>query len=225
MQLAYDNGNSAAPGTYYSGLQYNGNIAGTIWKSAGDGVARKYAFTYDNVNRLTGADFNQDNGSSFDKSAKIDFSVSGLSYDANGNIGSMKQVGFKVGGSGTIDSLIYSYLNNGASNKLLRVVDSADDQNSKLGDFHYNPTTKGTTDYIYDGNGSLMVDNNKGINYMSYNYLNLPQSIPVNGKGNISYIYDAAGNKTGDKTQDGYSTPCQATITNHNARVVSMHKK
>ncbi|HEX9513428.1 MAG TPA: RHS repeat-associated core domain-containing protein, partial [Puia sp.] len=192
----------------------------TIWKSAGDGVARKYAFTYDNVNRLTGADFNQDNGSSFDKSAKIDFSVSGLSYDANGNIGSMKQVGFKVGGSGTIDSLIYSYLNNGASNKLLRVVDSADDQNSKLGDFHYNPTTKGTTDYIYDGNGSLMVDNNKGINYMSYNYLNLPQSIPVNGKGNISYIYDAAGNKLVKTTVDSTSTPVKTTITTYMAGFV-----
>ena len=220
MQLAYDNGSSAAPGTYYSGLQYNGNIAGTIWKSAGDGIARKYAFTYDNANRLTGADFNQYNGSSFDKSAKIDFSVSGLNYDANGNILSMKQVGFKVGGSGTIDSLIYSYQNSGASNKLAGVTDGADDQNSKLGDFHYNPTTKGTSDYIYDGSGNLVVDNNKGINYMSYNYLGLPQSIPIKGKGNISYIYDAAGNKMVKTTVDSTNTPVKTTITTYLAGFV-----
>ena len=215
MQLAYDNGSSAAPGTYYSGLQYNGNIAGTIWKSAGDGVARKYAFTYDMANRLTGADFNQYNGSGFDKSAKIDFSVSGLNYDANGNILSMKQVGFKVGGSGTIDSLTYSYQNSGASNKLSGVTDGADDQNSKLGDFHYNPATKGASDYIYDGSGNLVVDNNKGINYMSYNYLGLPQSIPIKGKGNISYIYDAGGNKMVKTTVDSTSTPVKTTVTTY----------
>ena len=220
MQLAYDNGSSAAPGTYYSGLQYNGNIAGTIWKSAGDGVARKYAFTYDALNRLMGADFNQDNGSSFDKSAKIDFSMSGLNYDANGNILSMKQVGFKVGGSGTIDSLVYSYQNGNVSNKLMRVVDSADDQNSKLGDFHYNPTTKGTSDYTYDANGSLVVDNNKGITSINYNYLNLPQNIPIKGKGNIAYIYDAVGNKLVKTVVDSTSTPVKTTLTTYMAGFV-----
>jgi len=213
MQLAYDNGSSAAPGTYYSNLQYNGNLAGTIWKSAGDGVARKYAFTYDAVNRLTGADFNQYNGSSFDKSGGIDFSVSGLNYDANGNILSMKQVGFKVGGSGTIDSLTYSYMNSGASNKLAGVTDGSNDQNSKLGDFHYNLATKGSSDYIYDANGSLVVDNNKRVNYMTYNFLNLPQSIPITGKGSISYIYDAAGNKMVKTTVDSTSTPVKTTVT------------
>jgi len=162
---------------------YNGNIGGTIWKSAGAGINRKYDFTYDNMNRLTGADFNQANGSNFDKTAKIDFSVSGLSYDANGNIQVMKQVGFKVGGSGTIDSLVYSYQNSGASNKLIAVTDGANDQNSKLGDFHYNAATKGSTDYTYNSNGSLLSDNNKGISTITYNYLNLPQSTYIKGKG------------------------------------------
>ena len=220
MQLAYDNGSSAAPGTYYSGLQYNGNIAGTIWKSAGDGVARKYAFTYDAINRLTGADFSQYNGSSFDKSAGIDFSVSGLNYDANGNILSMKQVGFKVGRSATIDSLTYSYVNSGASNRLAGVTDGANDQNSKLSDFHYNPATKGTSDYTYDNNGSLVVDNNKGITSINYNYLNLPQNIPINGKGNIAYIYDAAGNKLVKTTVDSTSTPVKTTVTTYLAGFV-----
>ena len=220
MQLAYDNGSSAAPGTYYSGLQYNGNIAGTIWKSAGDGVTRKYAFTYDAVNRLTGADFNQYNGSSFDKSAGIDFSVSGLNYDANGNILAIKQVGFKVGGSGTIDQLTYNYMNNGASNRLSAVADAANDQNSILGDFHYNPTTKGASDYTYDNNGSLVVDNNKGITSINYNYLNLPQNIPITGKGNIAYIYDASGNKLVKTTVDNTTSPATTTLTTYMAGFV-----
>ena len=62
MELGYDKAASAASNTSYPNLQYNGNIAGTVWKTAGDGVGRKYDFTYDNVNRLTGADFNQDAG-------------------------------------------------------------------------------------------------------------------------------------------------------------------
>lgn len=84
MELGYDN--SASGITSYNSPQFNGNIAGTVWKSAGDGVSRKYDFTYDNVNRLTGADFTQDNGSGFVKPPTIDFSVPTVSYDANGNV-------------------------------------------------------------------------------------------------------------------------------------------
>src|SRR5207302_788044 len=115
--------------------------------------------------------------------------VSNLIYDANGNIGSMTRKGFKVGSpTATIDQLGYSYQAN--SNKLAGVFDGANDPNSKLGDFHYNPATKTSTDYLYDANGSLVTDNNKGISFITYNYLNLPQSISIKGKGTISYIYD-----------------------------------
>ncbi len=107
MELGYDKATSAAPGNAYATQQYNGNIEGTVWKSAGSGVNRKYDFSYDPVNRLTGANFNQYNGSNFDKSAKIDFSVNNLSYDANGNILTMTQEGFTVGGS-SAQSIHYS---------------------------------------------------------------------------------------------------------------------
>jgi hypothetical protein len=69
----------------YATAQYNGNINGATWKSIGDQEIRKFDFSYDAVNRLTAADFNQYT-SGFNKNAGIDFSVSGLSYDANGNI-------------------------------------------------------------------------------------------------------------------------------------------
>ncbi len=68
MELAYDNATSIA-GTTYTTPAYNGNIAGTVWKSAGDGIDRKYDFTYDNVNRLTGANFNQYVGATWGKSS------------------------------------------------------------------------------------------------------------------------------------------------------------
>jgi len=176
----------------YSASQFNGNISGMVWKSTGDDEIRKYDFTYDAVNRLTAADFNQySNG--FNKNAAIDYSVSGLSYDENGNINTLTQKGWKVGGSTTIDNLTYGY--NPNSNKLQAVTDASNDNSSKLGDFKYDPSTKTTTDYSYDGNGNLISDLNKKISTIFYNHLNLPDSIVVSGKGSVKYTYDALGNK------------------------------
>ena len=162
------------------------------------------------MNRLAGAAFVQNTSGSTWDNGYIDFSVSNLGYDANGNILSMNQNGFKIGGSAPIDQLTYSYQAN--SNKLSQVMDAVNDQNSKLGDFHYNPTTKGTADYSYDGNGNLNYDNNKAIDQIGYNYLNLPQQVHMNTKGNISYSYDAGGKKVKKVTMDSTSHHSTTTL-------------
>lgn len=150
MELGYDKTASAAGTTSYNIPEYNGNIEGTVWKSKGDGIARKYDFLYDNANRLTSAAFLQNTtGSAWDNSY-LNFTANNFSYDANGNILTMNQYGFKVNGSAIIDQLTYTYQTN--SNKLSKVNDAANDPLSKLGDFHYSDT-KGSYDYSYDGNG------------------------------------------------------------------------
>ncbi len=198
-ELGYDKQTAAVSGTNYSNLQYNGNIAGTIWKSAGDGLARKYDFTYDNVNRLTGANFYQYADGVWGRTAaggsgvSMDFSVAGLTYDANGNIMSMKQNGFKLGGSGPIDDLTYGY--KGVGNRLDYVRDTVNDPISVLGDFHYLAGKPGGSDYQYDGNGNLISDRNKRIGKISYYDNNLPNTIMFGSKGQIQYNYDVNGNK------------------------------
>jgi RHS repeat-associated protein len=195
-ELGFDKTASVAPGNSYLTPQYNGNVEGTVWKSAGSGLNRKYDFTYDQVDRLVGAAYLQNTtGTSWDKN-QVDFSVSNLSYDANGNILTMIQNGFLVGGSTAIDNLTYGYSAAG-SNKLMGVLDVApNNSSSQLGDFHYSGTkTNDTSDYTYDGNGNLLKDNNKAITAITYNYLSLVQLVHVQGKGNISYVYDAGGNK------------------------------
>lgn len=195
----------------YSSAQYTGNIAGTVWKSAGDQQVRKYDFTYDAVNRLTSADFNQYTSGAFNKTAGVDFSVSNLNYDASGNILSQTQKGWKVGGSVIIDSLAYHYNTN--SNKLLNVVDASNDPATLLGDFRSSSIytaalgtkTSSATDYSYDDNGNLVKDLNKdmvtnaGADGIEYNFLNLPQKITIKDgsgtKGTIEYTYDAMGSK------------------------------
>lgn len=209
FDLGYDKTDIASIGTYAAAL-YNGNINGTVWKSIGDQEIRKYDFGYDAVNRLTAADFNQYTGS-FNKDAGIDFSVSGLTYDANGNILSMKQLGWKAFSSITIDSMTYNYI--AGSNRLLNVIDGVNDATTKLGDFrtstlHPNSGSKNssTVDYAYDVNGNMVKDYNKdmvsysGANGVEYNHLNLVSKVTVkkdgsSNKGTIEYVYDAGGNK------------------------------
>ncbi len=124
MELDYDWG--------FASNQLNGNISGTKWRSKGDGEQRAYGFGYDPLNRLLFADFNQYSGSTWDKSAGIDFSTMmgngtdpSTAYDENGNIKAMLQLGWKMGGSNPIDSLNYTYYTN--SNKLKNVIDGRND--------------------------------------------------------------------------------------------------
>jgi len=204
LELGYDKPGSVLTNTPYLRQQYNGNIAGMTWRGAGDQVGRKYDFEYDAVNRFAKAYFNQNTSGSTWEHSTVDFSVYGfdadnnwqLKYDANGNLLTMIQQGYKPGGPGIIDALYYTYYS--GSNRLLQVWDDLNDSTSRLGDFHYNNPTKSkgvTIDYSYDPNGNLSSDRNKNISNIVYNYLNLPTIIYVTGKGHISYSYDAGGNK------------------------------
>ncbi|HYH14190.1 MAG TPA: RHS repeat-associated core domain-containing protein, partial [Flavisolibacter sp.] len=214
----------------YTNAQYNGNIGGMVWKSTGDDRVRKYDFTYDAVNRLTGAAFTQLKDGDFNLGDGIDFSVRGLSYDANGNILTMNQRGWTLEGSKTIDSLQYTYLT--SSNKLRNVLDRANDTATRLGDFRASalyqkvlPTkTTTATDYTYDAGGNLVKDLNKDIagkaaaNGITYNHLNLPQVIQVKKdsftlKGTITYSYDAGGNKLQKIVTDSTVQPAKVTTT------------
>ena len=184
LDLSYDYG--------FSQLQYNGNIAGTKWRSKGDGDQRAYGYTYDASNRLKKADFTQYTGG-WNTNAGINYTLDNVSYDGNGNITALKQYGLKVTTSMVIDDLEYKYLNTDFSNKLLSVKELGLGSNdNKLGDFTDLNTTN--DDYTYDNNGNLLTDKNKNITAISYNYLNLPQTITTT-KGIITYTYDASGRK------------------------------
>jgi RHS repeat-associated protein len=224
MELSYDWG--------FDANLFNGNIAGTKWRSRGDGKGRAYGLGYDAAGRLMYGDFNQYNGYAWDKNEGLDFSTvmgngtdPNTAYDENGNIKAMMQSGWQLGGSHPIDSLNYTYYTN--SNKLKNVIDGRNDPLTTLGDFRtssLSPYNTGKTntavDYIYDGNGNMTRDLNKDIGSQSadgiiYNHLNLPWQVKVRSatgtKGTITYIYDAAGNKLAKQTMDSASNVQTAT--------------
>lgn len=216
MQLGYDKD----PGMSSGGTkQYNGNISSILWKSAGDQQRRKYNFTYDAANRLMGAAFGQyvsGAGASavFNTSAGVDFSVNGLGYDYNGNITGMTQYGLKLNASAPIDKLIYTYET--GSNRLQKVTehpDIATDKNGKLGDFKDGGNTDGSADYDYNGNGSLIMDKNKGITSISYHSgMELPKLITT-ANGTIEYMYNYLNEKNWKKTIDNSITGKTITTT------------
>ncbi|MBC9929137.1 DUF6443 domain-containing protein [Chitinophaga qingshengii] len=214
-ELGYDQSASVIDGTAYAGPAFNGNISGTIWRSKNDNISRKYDFGYDRVNRLTQADFNQQNaGSSSWTNDQVNFSVRNLQYDENGNILFMKQEGLAGTASVTVDDLKYGYVAN--SNKLRFVTDRVNNPNSTLGDFK-EPVSDENTDYTYDANGNLMQDRNKGIASIQYNHLNLPEQITITGKGTISYQYDATGTKLRKTVADNTQSPVKTTVTDYMA--------
>lgn len=194
--LSYDYGFSAS--------QYDGSIAGVKWKSRGDGISRAFGYTYDTAGRILKADFTQQNqGSTAWTADKVDFSVKGLAYDGNGNISGLLQKGMKGLSIAVIDSLKYSYIP--YTNKLFFVTDKNNDPQSKLGDFKEINNNE-SQDYAYDSNGNLTLDMNRLLSPNRYNYLNLPDSLTILGKGYIEYTYDAMGNRLRKKVTDVSST-------------------
>ncbi len=160
---------------------YNGNISETEWKTANDNTLRWYRYTYDALNRIIKATDNNNR-----------YSLTSVNYDKNGNITRLKRLGHTNQAAtsfGSMDDLVYTY---DSGNKLTKVLDNYNDT------YGFSDGADTTTEYTYDANGNMITDANKGITAISYNHLNLPTSISINGaggNGTISYIYDATGTK------------------------------
>ncbi|PKV52997.1 RHS repeat-associated protein [Aquimarina sp. MAR_2010_214] len=168
---------------------FNGNIAETKWKTANDNVERYYKYEYDALNRIT-------SGSSKDNN----YSLSDVTYDKVGNIMSLTRSGFQNSSTFTgMDILGYEY---DSGNKLQKVTDTG---NKTYG---FKDGTNTDNDFVYDANGNMIKDQNKGITGITYNHLNLPKTVTVNNAdhtGDITYIYDATGVKLKKIATEGSS--------------------
>jgi len=171
---------------------YNGNISESHWKTANDLHLRSYKYSYDALNRITNATYQSGQAlTNLNNNDIENYSLNNVTYDKNGNILSLERMGLTQTTSPTIDiidQLSYDYASH--SNTLLKVTDVADDAGFK-------DVNTAENDYMYDVNGNMTSDQNKGIipNGITYNHLNLPTSISFGSQGSISYIYDATGAK------------------------------
>jgi RHS repeat-associated protein len=167
--------------------RYNGNIGEMKWKSKGGTNlpenTQTYLYTYDDLNRLTEANYSGSAGN---------FNTKNLVYDKNGNIQRLKRIGVN---SLAVDDLLYDY----SGNQLTRVEDS-EDQNAGFIDV---TSSVGTKEYQYDYSGNMVKDLNKGVTEIVYNYLNLPEQVTMDNGDTIHYAYDASGVKHYKIVDDG----------------------
>ena len=198
--------------------QYNGNLTGQTWRSSRDGVQRAYGYVYDPLNRLLQGDFVARNSSATAtpntaglwKSEEDNYRLSFASYDDNGNLLTLRRRGLLANANhattkqyGPVDELTYAY----AGNRLQAVNDAVNTNQlprprgyegaptSLAGDFQESGTRLGQ-EYLYDANGNLTQDRNKGISGIVYNHLNLPRQIHFGlGADSIVFRYTAAGQK------------------------------
>lgn len=172
---------------------YNGNISQTSWKTANldDSTLKSYIYTYDALNRLNFAvDNSAVNPGRYNES---------VSYDKNGNIMSIARAGHTNPTAtifGPMDNLVYNY---DGGNKLQKVKDNS---NCTEG---FKDGIDVAIEYSYDSNGNMKTDANKGITAVTYNHLNLPTSVEING-GIINYKYDATGVKQRKIISSGITT-------------------
>jgi RHS repeat-associated protein len=164
---------------------YNGNIGGILWKHK-NGVEKQYAYYYDNLNRLTSANYKEENPIVTSVLPTTDQYNTTYSYDRNGNIKTLTRNGFRTDGTfGQIDNLDYRYSASGALDTLIENGDKERGLKSKIID--------GLGRYTFDANGNMITDTHKGMT-VEYNHLNLPIKV-IKPEGIIEWIYDAAGTK------------------------------
>jgi RHS repeat-associated protein len=150
--------------------QYNGNISQQKWGTA-TLVNKKYTYTYDRMNRLLSALSHDGNDET-------------IAYSGMGNITSLQRKSLTA----VVDQLTYSYTGH-------RLNSVADANASTLGSFQLS----GSMAYTYDVNGNMKnrintVNLGNNLKTITYNWLNLPESMNANG-ALITYTYDANGNK------------------------------
>ncbi|GCC50443.1 hypothetical protein SanaruYs_06580 [Chryseotalea sanaruensis] len=182
MELAYYN--SLNTGNFE---KFDGSITGIKWKHDLSNKDRVYNYTYDKKSLTQGAYKTLMASADTEVNA---YTEEGIKYDLNGNIKEMDRYAWKTTNAQKIDDLSYNY---GASegNQLMKVDEL------QAGGAGVDGFTDGNTsgdDYVYDVNGNLIEDKNKGIT-ITYNVLDLPKRITLSDNSYIQYTYDAGGAK------------------------------
>ena len=189
--------------------RYDGNIKATRWATRGltqtDGTLEEnvipdaYTYFYDSNKWLTGADYG-----STDASAMIstgpDYKVSNITYDANGNLITLKRTKNDTGSGNLMDDFVYN--RNPGTNQINYILDS-DPSPSDADDFE----SQSINNYSYNSIGQLITNMKDEVSY-EYNALGLVTRVkdlfetPI-----VEFEYDDKGQRISKQSySDGVPT-------------------
>lgn len=177
--------------------QFNGNIGQVLWQVKGS-TAKLYKLEYDYLNRLTYGNYKEFINGVEDPTAFTNYLTSYTYDDARGNFETVSRTGVvnSLTSPAFIDILDYTYYP--GTNRLKSIEDSAPVQAGKVLGFYPGDETG---DYQYDKNGNLTHDPYKELQ-LSYNHLNLPDTLTHNSNGGIvTWLYDSGGQKLQKKNE------------------------
>jgi RHS repeat-associated protein len=207
MEYVYQNIDAGLSNT----PQYNGAISALKWKGPGmDNLGsigidkRSYVFVYDKTNKLKSATYKAYNGTTWSK--ELNALNESLTYDQNGNILSLQRNQRKLNTgltptftSEVIDNLTYTY-NTTIGDRLTKIEDASANPAGFLNG------TNLTTEFTYDVQGNVTVDQNRKISSMTYNAFGRVQQIVFVNGNRVDYGYDGSGNKLWTKINNSVTT-------------------
>ncbi|NMR36128.1 RHS repeat-associated core domain-containing protein, partial [Chryseobacterium aquaticum] len=164
-----------------SPAKFNGNISEVNWMVSSNQKHKRYAYNYDQLNRLRRATFLNPNSTTPLNHMNDEI----IDYDLNGNIIYLKRNAAPFAGTtpDMIDNLYYAY--NG--NQLISIDDTSNNPTGYEG---------GGGTMQYDTNGNMISMPDKQINQIGYNFLNLPNALNIeNTKKKLFHLYRADGSK------------------------------
>ncbi|MGX1931306.1 RHS repeat domain-containing protein [Flagellimonas sp. 2504JD4-2] len=200
-------GNSNAPTTYPDNGTYNSSN-GAIVREATQSITLGNGF-----HAQGGSDYHARivDTDGFDENSDGDYNVTGIEYDANGNIKRLIRNKQTESGTNAMDDLTYNY-DTAKPNRLTHVDDSkgnvsgADD----IGDHAAN-------NYSYNAIGQLTSNTSEGITY-SYNAQGLVTEVHANGNIRVKFYYGDSGHRV---KKESYTTGGQLTGTTYYLRDLS----
>lgn len=194
--------------------QYNGNIKATRWNTqVGSASHNAYAYQYNKNNWLSQATFGSATTAGvFTANSNSDYQEGNLTYDANGNIKTLKRTGYTDGnGTNSMDNFTYVY-DAAKPNQLKYVKDIADnavttrysDLKNQEKDLQYSGLhTEKLSNYVYNGLGQLI----------------------YNIQDNVSYEYNASGLVTKITTGASSNTGSFATLDSESYNVLGVDRR
>ncbi|MEL6809711.1 MAG: RHS repeat-associated core domain-containing protein [Bacteroidota bacterium] len=215
--------NSVAIGSSPSGYnRFDGNIKGTRWATQGlntPGTQNGYLYQYNGNKWLSAATFGSVNGNIYTSGATPDFSVSGLTYDPNGNIQSLTRTREYTSGGNVMDNLQYNYLPN--SNQLGHVDDTSGNtaENGDIKD-------QNSGNYVYNSIGQLIenVQDQLGYSYYTNGLVKSVYSTITNDPQRVEFYYNDRGHRVEKRFIDSNNDPISTFyVRDISGQVLAIH--